>query len=114
WTALGMNRRNVHNAQLVRYADDMVILTDRKYAPNMLGLLEQLLVGLDLELNMEKSGVVKLDSENRKNGFDFLGFHFIRKYDEWRGKETTMFFPSQESMGNYRRKLCEIAKARRG
>lgn len=33
WTALGMNRRDVHNAQLVRYADDMVILTNRKYAP---------------------------------------------------------------------------------
>jgi len=111
WTTLGMNRRDTYNAQLVRYADDMVILTDRRYAPNMLGLLEQLLAGLELELSMEKSGVVKLNSEN---GFDFLGFRFTRKHNKWRGKEATMFFPSQESMGNYRRKLCDIAKARRG
>jgi len=109
WTALGMNRRDAHNAQLVRYADDMVILTDRKYASNILGLLEQLLVGLDLELSTEKSGVVKL---NGKNGFDFLGFRFTRRYDGRKGKDVTRFFPSQEAKSNYRRKLCEIASTR--
>lgn len=106
WITLGMNRRDTHNAQLVRYADDMVILTDRKYAPNMLGLLEQLLVGLDLELSMEKSGVVKL---NQRNGFNFLGFRFVRRYDKRKSKEVTLFFPSHEATNDFKRNLCEIA-----
>lgn len=54
WNELGMNQRSLHNAQLVRYADDIVVFTD-KDATIVLGILTELLRELDLRLKAEKN-----------------------------------------------------------
>jgi RNA-directed DNA polymerase len=42
WVNFEMNNRYKYNSQMVRYADDIVIFTDRKYAGNIMGFLSEL------------------------------------------------------------------------
>jgi RNA-directed DNA polymerase len=59
-------------AQLVRYADDMVILCRTEAeARRELAHLQSVLHGLGLSLNEDKTRVVEA-----REGFDFLGFSF--------------------------------------
>lgn len=81
-----MNQRSGYNAQLVRYADDIVIFTDRD-AKIVLGILAELLSELGLRLKAEKTGVTKAEE-----GFDFLSFHFMRHFQKRHGKEVTYFY----------------------
>ena len=63
-----------YNAQMVRYADDIVILTDRD--PNIaMNKIEEMIHSVKLSLNTEKSGIT-----DARNEFDFLGFNFTRRY----------------------------------
>lgn len=62
-----------HNAKLVRYADDFVILC-KGQTEFYLSELRRLLTNLELELSDAKTGVV----ESTQQGFDFLGFQFRR------------------------------------
>jgi RNA-directed DNA polymerase len=72
WVNLGMDNRYKYNSQMVRYADDIVIFTDRTYADNIKGFLSELLSSeLGLKLNENKSRIT-----TAKEGFDFLGFRF--------------------------------------
>jgi RNA-directed DNA polymerase len=43
WTELKLNSRYKYNSQLIRYADDIVIFTDRSYAGNIMGFLSEFL-----------------------------------------------------------------------
>lgn len=106
WTQLRMNHRYVHNAQMVRYADDVVVFTDRNKdnAEHVKGILQELLVQLGLNLNMQKTMVA-----DASTGFDFLGFHFKRRYYTRNQKEVTRFFPSRQSVGRFREKVKAIA-----
>lgn len=68
WRRKGLYGR--YNSQMVQFADDLVILTER--APEaVLNHLKWALGRMDLELNQEKTRVVKT-----AEGFDFLGFRF--------------------------------------
>lgn len=59
---------------LVRYADDFVLLTkSRERAEEALALARSVLEGLKLRLHPEKTRVAAIDE-----GFDFLGFHYVR------------------------------------
>jgi RNA-directed DNA polymerase len=100
WTELGMNDRYRENAQMVRYADDMVILTSKEDAGYIWYVLEYLLVELDLEVNKEKSRITKA-----AEGFDFLSFHFIRRYRAKVGKMVTLFFPSKDAVKRFKGKV---------
>ncbi len=61
--------------ELVRYADDLVIMcASRDEAEAALALVREVLTELGLELHPEKTRIVDL-SEGR-DGFDFLGCHF--------------------------------------
>ena len=100
WVELGMNRRYGENAQMVRYADDMVILTNNKDARYIWYVLEYLLGELDLEVNGEKSRIT-----TAAEGFDFLSFHFSRQYRTRLGKMVTMFFPSKDAVKRFKGKV---------
>ncbi len=63
-----------HLGELVRYADDLVILTRTKQqALESIQILQAIMNKLDLTINPEKSKLINLF--DNKEGFDFLGFH---------------------------------------
>jgi RNA-directed DNA polymerase len=101
WERLGMTRRQGPNAQMVRYADDIVILTDQSPRYPM-RVLCRLLEDLGLRLSMKKSRIVEAHE-----GFDFLGFRFIRRYSRKHGKRKTYYFPSPRSIARAKEKILE-------
>jgi RNA-directed DNA polymerase len=61
--------------ELVRYADDFVVLCrSESEAKAALGLAGEILAGLGLELHPDKTRIV--DLREGREGFDFLGCHF--------------------------------------
>jgi len=63
------------HGELVRYADDFVVLCkSREEAEAARGLVQGILAGLGLELHSEKTRIV--DLREGREGFDFLGCHF--------------------------------------
>jgi RNA-directed DNA polymerase len=102
---LRMNDCHRQDAQLVRYADDMVVLTSHRVdnAGHYMEILEGLLEELGLKLNRDKSRVIAA-----KDGFDFLGFHYMRRYYSKKGKESTVFFPSQKAAEKFKAKVRTI------
>jgi RNA-directed DNA polymerase len=99
WVQLGMNDRCGANAQMVRYADDIVILTD-KDSKHVMDTLRNLLGDLGLEISEEKSQITSAE-----RGFDFLSFHFVRRYRAKKGKMVTVFFPSKKAVGRFKEKV---------
>jgi group II intron reverse transcriptase/maturase len=103
WEKRGYNRREGPNVQLVRYADDLVLLTDRD-AKWALARLQEILGGLELALNKEKSRVVDAEKET----FDFLGFTYRRVTNARTGKRATLFYPSKKAQKRLREKVKNI------
>jgi len=101
-TELGMDN---YNTRIVRYADDIIILTNRSIqeAEHIKDVFSGLLSELDLELSEEKSRIT-----TAKDGFDFLGFRFKRELDKRRGKQVTHVIPSSDSVASFRDKVREI------
>src|SRR5271168_1270149 len=84
-------------AKLVRYADDMVVLA-RYQSPKLIGFIESKLeTWLDLEINREKTRVVKLNQEGAS--LDFPGYTF-RYYDDLKGRagQYLNVFPSEKAL----------------
>ena len=94
------------NVQLVRYADDLVLLTD-KDAHWAMKRLQEILARLDLRLNEQKSRMV----DARKETFDFLGFTFRREWNHRRKQLVTLFYPSKKSQKRLREKLKKVLNA---
>ncbi len=92
WRDRGMNRRSGCNAQLVRYADDFVILSSGSLE-EPLEVLVDILAQLGLRLSREKTRLI-----DARKGFDFLGFRFMRRYSGKREKWVTYMFPSHGAM----------------
>ncbi|MHB8371132.1 MAG: group II intron reverse transcriptase/maturase [Thermoplasmataceae archaeon] len=99
WVKKKMDERYGQNAHLIRYSDDAVILTDRdpQYA---MDVLKRIISLLDLELNTEKTKIT-----TAYEGFDFLGFHFIRKWSDYRKKEVTYVSPSDKAVRKFRENI---------
>jgi hypothetical protein len=98
-----MTRRICCDARIVRYADDIVILSSKPiHIPE--GTLRKLLSHLDLKLSEKKTRFVEA-----KDGFDFLGFRFVRRFSPEHGKQRTCFFPSPKSVSNAKERIREIA-----
>jgi len=103
WVQQGMTRRSGCNAQMIRYADDIVILSNKPTdIPGK--TLRRLLALLELRLNEKKTRLV-----DAKDGFDFLGFKFVRRYSTEYGKPKTYFFPSPKSITRVKGRIREIA-----
>jgi RNA-directed DNA polymerase len=99
------------NARLVRYADDFVILA--KYVGGRIEqFVEQTLQGwMGLEVNLEKTRIVKLREPGV--GLNFLGYTF--RYDrDWYGREGHYLnlIPSAKALQRVRDRLREMTEAR--
>ncbi len=98
--------------QLIRYADDFVILCRReKDAREALKRVGEVLTQLGLTLHPVKTRVVNLG--DGREGIDFLGFH-CRKVESWRyrGKKYLHRWPSQQAMEAVRERVKAITAPR--
>jgi RNA-directed DNA polymerase len=84
-------------AELVRYADDFVILM-RGGAEKTLVVVKQMLERMGLKLNEKKSRLM----DARTESFDYLGFTFSRKKNSKTGRVITLVEPSQKSERHFR------------
>jgi RNA-directed DNA polymerase len=102
WTERG-------TGELVRYADDFVVLCrSRVEAEEALVLVGQVLTELGLELHPEKTRIV--DLREGREGFDFLGCHFHarvsgRMLERGRRRYYLHRWPSARSMKRVRQKV---------
>jgi RNA-directed DNA polymerase len=103
WEKRGYTQRRGPNVQLVRYADDLVLLTD-KDARWAMDRLREILNRLDLKLNEEKSRVVDIEEET----FDFLGFTYRRVWNRAHTKRVTIFYPSKKSQQRLRDRVKKV------
>lgn len=108
WDREGYAARGGWNAQLVRYADDLVILTDKDPA-RPLAALEKALTGLGLELHPEKTRLAEADRES----FDFLGFSFRKVAKPGRKNRVALFMPSRKAEASIRSKVRELTRYER-
>jgi RNA-directed DNA polymerase len=100
-------------ARMVRYADDFVVLA-RYQGTRLTSWIESKLEGwLGLEINREKTRVVRLKEEGAS--LDFLGFTF-RYYDDLKGEGYRYLnvSPSVKALKKEREKLHELTDYRRG
>jgi RNA-directed DNA polymerase len=100
------------NAKLVRYADDLVVLA-RYQSERLIGFVEEKLEGwLELEINRDKTKVVKL----RETGasLNFLGYTFRYDHDRFgRSHRYLNVIPAKKSVERERAKLHELTNHRR-
>lgn len=100
------------NAKLVRYADDLLVLA-RYQSERLISFVEEKLEGwLELEINREKTKVVKL----RETGasLNFLGYTFRYDHDRFgRGHRYLNVIPAKKSVERERAKLHELTNHRR-
>ncbi len=99
-------------AQLVRYADDFVILA--RYQGGRIGAWVEAIVEdwMDLRVNREKTRVVKL--HERGASLDFLGFTFRYEADRFgRSKRFLNMVPSARACAREREKIRELVNTKR-
>lgn len=106
WEKRGYTRRSGPNVQLVRYADDLVLLTNKDPRWAMARLAE-ILGRLELELNTEKTRIVDAEKET----FDFLGFTFRRVWNRGRTKRAALYYPSKKSQQRLRDRVKKTLNA---
>jgi group II intron reverse transcriptase/maturase len=101
WTTCG------HLGQLVRYADDFVILCRSvEQAQTALAQARQILQGLRLELHPTKTRLVELGLG--KEGFDFLGCHLRVVRSQFKKRNYLFRWPSRRAMKSVRAKLHDL------
>lgn len=104
--------RGRHLGEMVRYADDLVILCrTREAAEKALELLKNTLARLDLEAHSDKTRIV--DLRNGSERFDFLGFSH-RRIPSWRkpGRAYLQRWPSKRAQKSIRQKIREATVPR--
>ena len=93
-------------ATLHRYADD-AILVCRKSAAQALQAFAAIATRMGLTINRDKTRITKLTE-----GFDFLGFHFVKRRSPTSGKYAIYIFPSKAAQGRVRRRIKTFTKRR--
>lgn len=97
-----MTIRNGWNAQAVRYADDLVVLSS-KPVEEVLEVLRGYLKRLELSMNEEKSRITTAES-----GFNFLGYSFRRSYSPRYQKSVTHMYPTPDSVKRIIKKITQL------
>jgi len=87
------------HATLHRYCDD-AILVCRKSAYPALSAFKSIATQMELTLNEDKTRSTKLT-----DGFDFLGFHFVKRKSPTTGKNTIYIFPAKSAQQKIRNRL---------
>ena len=95
-------------AHLIRYADDVLILT-RYGTEKVFGRLQRLTASLKLRLNQKKTRIVDAEKES----FDFLGYSFKRAPNRGKTKMATYFWPSQKAERSVKEKIRKITNPAR-
>src|SRR5258708_9560404 len=93
-------------ASLHRYADD-AILVCRKSGGHALQAFEAIASRMGLTINREKTRITKLIE-----GFDFIGFQFVKRRSPKSGKRNIYIFPSKAAQRNIRRRIKYFTKRR--
>lgn len=102
WVAKTFGQRP-HDAHLVRYADDFVILCAAN--PEFyLEAVKKVLNRLGLTLNAQKTRIV----DARKEPFDFLGHRFVSQPSKATGKLKTYYYPAPKAMKSVKKKIREV------
>jgi len=102
WMRSGMSSRERADAHLVRYADDFVIL-GRRDMDEAMAKLNEIMGDIGLTLSREKTRIVEAE-----DGFEFLGFHFVRHYSGMRKKRVTRWFPSGRSRKRIKERIRHL------
>lgn len=95
-------------ARLIRYADDLLILSMYK-ADGYKIKLEQMVNKLKLNLKPQKTRILNANQE----GFDFLGFRFVRKVSPKTNRLTTYYFPAQKAVKTIKQRIRQVVNYRR-
>jgi RNA-directed DNA polymerase len=93
-------------ATLHRYADDGILVC-RKNATPALQAFEGIALRMGLTINREKTRITKLTE-----GFDFIGFEFVKRRSPNSGKLNIYIHPSKSSQRNIRRRIKSFTKRR--
>jgi RNA-directed DNA polymerase len=112
-------RRHARLGELVRYADDFVILCrTAKSCEEAEGRIREILARLKLELQPEKTR--RVDLSRGRQGFDFLGCHLRKRMSGpiWEKDRRRVYFlqrwPSARSMKRVRQRVKEMTGSNRG
>lgn len=98
-------RQGLGNVQMVRYADDFVLLTNgtRRFAEELRQEFAQVLADLGLELSLEKTKVTHIN-----DGLDFLGFHLRRRQSQKSAKMVVLARPTDKNIVKFRETIRRI------
>jgi len=98
---------DIAKAKLVRYADDFLVLA-RYQGERLVQKVEYLIESwLDLEINREKTRIVKLTEKGEK--IDFLGYSFRFVPDKFgRSKHYLKMYPSKKALQAEKRKIRKM------
>lgn len=109
WVERGYERRGGLDAKLIRYADDILIVSSKPVGERLRARLAEILGELGLNLNEEKTRVTTAAS-----GFDFLGFRFCRSHSKKHGREVVHYFPTPEATKRARERVRLVLAAGQG
>jgi RNA-directed DNA polymerase len=111
-------RHCAHLGELVRYADDFVVVCkSRGDCERALARVREILGRLGLELHPEKTRLVELSGGHE--GFDFLGCHLRKRMSGriWERQGKRVYFlnrwPSKRAMKRVRQRVKELTPRRR-
>jgi RNA-directed DNA polymerase len=93
-------------ATLHRYADD-AILVCRKSPRPVLAAFEAIATRMELTLNRDKTRVTRLT-----DGFEFIGFQFVKRKSPRSGKNTIYLFPATSAQQKIRNRLKYLTSRR--
>jgi RNA-directed DNA polymerase len=93
-------------ATLHRYCDDAILIC-RKSPEPVLEAFAALAGRMGLTLNREKTSTTKLT-----DGFDFIGFHFVKRKSPKSGKNTIYTFPAKHAQQAIRNRLRFLTSRR--
>src|SRR5260370_21959449 len=93
-------------ASLHRYADDAILIC-RKSGAHALEAFEAIASRMGLTINREKTRITKLIE-----GFDFIGFQFVKRRSPKSGKQNIYIVPSKSAQRNIRRRIKYFTKRR--
>lgn len=105
WVERGYERRDGLDAKLIRYADDIVIVSSKPVTERLRDQLAEILDELGLTLSDEKTRVT-----TAAEGFIFLGFRFQRRFSSKHGKDVTYFFPPPEACKRARVRVRNVLR----
>ena len=97
-----------NSARLIRYADDLVIMT-KYHSEETMAKLKEIVTHLKLRLKQGKTRILNAEDEP----FDFLGFTFIKALNRHKDKRTAYFYPSHKAENAIRRRIRQIVDYRR-